>query len=247
VTCVYCHEDFAGTPTACPTCGLPTSDPGTPGRHSRSVLDRTLSWSRTSVAGFFQRLRNSPGGIWTIPLAIGLVAGLFLGLGYALGTHTGETTVARDADPAATTTSTSASSPSVQTASSALPVTPEAVTPVITQAFPPPADQDSLTTKPAEVKKPAATAVAIDYFAEPKIDKAKLKKPRLQYPNWALYEMKREAMPPPHILAMNPYRERSPIYVYMMGIEHPYLSDVSLSYEGNGGVGPGPRLDFTGE
>jgi hypothetical protein len=250
VTCVYCHEDVAGTPTACPNCGLPTSDPGTPGR-AVSVLDRTLSWSRTSFAGFFDRLRHGPGGIWAIPLAVGLVAGLFLGLGYALGTH-GEQPVAQNLEPT-TSAPTSApqsapiQTPPVQTAAASLPVTPEAVTPVITQRFIP-ADEEVLPPKPV-VTPPAGKVDGVDYFAEPKVAaKPKPRRtPRLRYPNWAMYETSREALPPPHVLAMNPYRERSPIYVYMMGIEHPYLNDVSTSWDNNNPYGPGTRLDFTGE
>lgn len=248
MTCVYCHEDFAGTPTACPNCGLPTSDPGAPGRNSLSVLDRTLSWSRTSFAGFFDRLRHSPGGIWAIPLAVGLVAGLFLGLGYALGNQGGgEQPVAQNVEPATAPAAAAPQTP-VQTASASLPVTPEAITPVITQAFTPTAEEEPLPPKP-EVAKPAAReGDGVDYFAEPKAVKTKPKRtPRLRYSNWAMYETTRSSMPPPHVLAMNPYRERSPIYVYMMGIEHPYLGDVSTNYENNTQFGPGPRLDFTGE
>jgi hypothetical protein len=244
VTCVYCHEDIAGTPTACPNCGLPTSDPGAPGRNT----DRTLSWSRTSFAGFFDRLRHGPGGIWAIPLAVGVVAGLFLGLGYALGTH-GEQPVAQNAEPsvpAAAPTASTTTAP-VQTASASLPVTPEDISPVITQAFPPPSDEEPLPPKP-EVKPAVRIGDGIDYFAQPKAAKPKpRRKPRLQYPNWAMYETTRTSLPPPHVLAMNPYRERSPIYVYMMGIEHPYLNEVSTVWENGSQFGPGTRLDFSGE
>jgi hypothetical protein len=244
VTCVYCHEDFAGTPTACPNCGLPTSDPGAPGRNSHSILDRTLSWSRTSFAGFFDRLRHSPGGIWTIPLAVGLVAGLFLGLGYAMG-RGGEQPVAQNPEPTTSASTPVAQAAPVQTASASLPV--EAVTPVITQAFNP-TDEEPLPPRPAITQATVREGDGVDYFAEPKTVKPqRARKPRLQYPNWAKYETTRTSLPPPHVLAMNPYRERSPIYVYMMGIEHPYLSEVSTVWEKDGQFGPGPRLDFTGE
>ena len=249
MTCVYCHEDFAGTPTACPNCGLPTSDPGAPGRSSHSILDRTLSWSRTSFAGFFDRLRHSPGGIWTIPLAVGLVAGLFLGLGYALGTHGGEQPVAQSPEPTTSAPTQAVQSVPVRTASASLPVTTEAMTPVITQAFNPAEEEPIGPPKPAVLTPAHREGDGIDYFAEPKAVKPKrTRKPRLQYPNWAMYETVRASIPPPHVLAMNPYRERSPIYVYMMGVEHPYLNDVSTVWQNDSNpFGPGPRLDFTGE
>ena len=253
MTCVYCHEDFAGSPTACPNCGLPTTDPGAPGRASHSILDRTLSWSRTSFAGFFDRLRHSPGGVWAIPLAVGLIAGLFLGLGYALGNNSGEEPIARDNQSVPTTASPMTPEatpvPAVQTASSALPLVPDLVAaPVITQALPKTATEEALPPKPAHLNRVVSDSDGIDYFAEPKAVKPKAKRlPRPQYANWAQWETQRTSLPPPHVLAMNPHRERAPVYVYLMGIEHPYLNEVTNSFESGGQYGPGPRLDFTGE
>lgn len=182
--------------------------------------------------------------MWAIPLAVGIVAGLFLGLGYALGTHGGaDQPVAQNVEPAPAPES------PIKTASASLPL-PEAVTPVITQAFnPADVEEAPKALKPTAAKPAVRAADSIDYFAEPKAAKRKPKpQSRLQYPNWAMYESARVSIPPPHVLAMNPYREHSPTYVYLMGIEHPYLSDVSTVWEKNNNpYGPGPRMEFTGE
>ena len=106
-----------------------------------------------------------------------------------------------------------------------------------------------------QVGPPAPAAVdPVNYFAERPAAPKRKPQPKIQYSNWAMYDVgPRSAVPPPHLLAMNPYRERSPMYVYMFGLEHPYLGDVSNQSEAAGPPQNFPRafppaaFEFTGE